>query len=297
MNNVSKNGLDLVKIASSTVKGKFAKAFIATLIMFAPLIAICFIPYAGWAISLFLFGVFETGYIRYFRALVNDQNPSLNLLFSEFKTGWLETFLGTCMLVMFLLGTVLFIVPGIILIGYYSMSLFMAEHYKTKGVMESFKVCQNKMKGNLTSMLSYKSLFAVIYIVLLVAAVFGAWGIYALYATNVALAVSLGIVALLVFIIVFSIITVYYHASNEVFFQEVLIYDERKNVKKQPIVQQPVETVEEVKPVERKAAAKPATASKTAAKTTAVKSAAAKSTTKATSTKTTKSTTSKTTKK
>lgn len=238
MNNVSKNGIDLIKTASKKANSKFMKAFVGTLVMFAPLIALCFIPYAGWALSVLLFGVFETGYIRYFRRLINDENASLKVLFSEFKTGWLETFLGAVLVIMFILGGVLLIVPGIILIGLYSMGLFVADQYKTEGIVETLKLTRNKTKGHTTSMLAYKSIFAFIYLILLVVGFFGFWGIYILYATSPALAVVVGVVAALIILILFCVITTYYHACNEVLFQEMIAEDVK------PVVEEKVETKE-----------------------------------------------------
>ncbi len=232
MNTLSKNGFDLIKIAGTKVKGKFAKAFLGTLVTFAPLIALCFIPYAGWAISVFLFGVMETGYIRFMRGVLNGENPSLALIYSEVKTGWLETFLGVSMIVMFLLGTVLLIVPGVILICYYSMSLFMAEKYKAKTIGEALYLSQSKMSGNVTALLSYKSIFWLAYLILIVAGVLGGWGVVALFAKTPVVAVLVGVVGVLVFMILFAVITVYYHSSNATFFEEILTIDEQKKAKR-----------------------------------------------------------------
>lgn len=233
MSNISKNGFDMIKTASKKVNGKFMKAFVGTLIMFVPLIALCFIPYAGWALSVFLFGVFETGYIRYFRRLINEENPSLKVLFSEFKTGWLETFLGACLIVMYIFGGVLFIIPGIVIIGLYSMGLFVAEQYKTEGIIETLKLTRNKTKGHTTSMLAYKSIFALIYLVLAAVTFFGFWGIYILYATSPVVSILVGVVAGLLIILAFCIITTYYHSCNELLFQEMIASDVTPVVKEE----------------------------------------------------------------
>ncbi len=232
MGTVSKNGFDLIKIAGSKIKGNFFRAFVGTLTMFAPLIALCFIPYAGWAISVFLFGVFETGYIRFMRKAMSGERPSLTLIFSEFKTGWLEIFLGAIMIILFLLGSVLLIVPGVMLVCYYSMSLFMAEHYKTKTVGEAMYLSQSKMNGNIASLLSYKSIFWLIYLVVFAIGALGGWGVYILYCNQAVWGVLVGIIAAIVFILLFSLVTLYYHLANETFFQEVLIIDENKKAKR-----------------------------------------------------------------
>ncbi len=299
MGTVSKNGLDLIKSACSQVKGKFVKAFLGTLVAYAPLIAFCFIPYAGWALSVFLFGVINTGYIRFMRGVLKGENPSLLVIFSEVKTGWLETFLGTVLALMFILGTVLLIVPGVMLICFYSMSLFMAEKYQAKTIGEAMYLSQTKMEGNITSLLSYKSIFWFGYILLLLVAAFGGWGIVALYASSPVLAVLLGIIATLVFMILFSVVTVYYHSCNEFFFQEILVLDEQKQVKRAKKAQPSANVAEAPKTEEtpvveaQQAPAKPAKApvKKTTTTTKAGTKAPAKTATKtSSSTKTTNKT-------
>ena len=272
-NVVSKNGMDLIKISAEKLKGKFGKAFVGTLVAFAPLLILAVVVpyYIGFALSVLLFGVVQTGYIRFMRALMNGENPSLKEIYSEVKTGWLETFLGTVMIVMFLLGGVLFIVPGVILYGYFGMGLFVAEKEKCASLGVALKSTKEKMDKNIMSMYAYKLFFWIFYIILIAGVLLGYIGVLALAETNVVLAVLVGIVGLLVVVVLYSILNAYYHAANETFFQEVLYYEDKKKTTRKK-----VNVVEEVKPevVEPKAEEKQPAAKQP------VKKAPAKKTTK-----------------
>ena len=61
MEKESKNGLDLIRISADKLKGSWGRVFLATLIYVAPLVLFCLIPYAGWAISVALFGYLTIG--------------------------------------------------------------------------------------------------------------------------------------------------------------------------------------------------------------------------------------------
>ncbi len=273
MSEVSKNNMDLVKKTGATLKGKFGQAFVGTLVAFGPLVLLSLlVPYfIGFAISILLFGVMETGYIRFMREVIAGNRPKLSLIFSEVKTGWAETFIGTCTLLMFILGGVLFIIPGVVLYGYYAMSLFVAEKEKINELKGALTATRHKMKNNIMTMYSYKLFYWLFYIILFALAVFGYIGVFALADTNIILAILLGIVGVLVFLVIYSIITMYYHTSNELFFNEMLYYEEKRNTKnnKVNVVEEKTEVVEapavEEKPAEKPA--KKAPAKKSTAKT------------------------------
>ena len=231
MTNVSKTSMDFIKVAGQKVKGKFGKALLATLIMVAPLMLCVFTVYAI-PLAVLLFGVFQTGYIRYMRALINNENPNYALLFSEFKEPWVEIFLGALMICMFVVGTVLAIVPGAILIAYFSMSLFVAEKEKTSEPGTALKECGKKMTGNIASMFAYKTFFWVFYIIAaFIGGILFLFGIK-FWGSNIALSILMFGLGYIVTTLIWSIITVYYHVANELFFQEVLYYEEVKSARK-----------------------------------------------------------------
>lgn len=274
MTNVSKNNMDLVKNTGASLKGKFGQAFVGTLVAFGPLVLISLlVPYfIGFAISILLFGVVETGYIRFMREVMAGNRPKLSLLYSEVKTGWAETFIGTCTLLMFIVGGVLFIIPGIVLYGYYGMSLFVAEKEKINDLKGSLIATRKKMKNNIMTMYSYKLFYWLFYIILFALTILGYIGVYALADSNIVLAILIGIVGILAFVVIYSIITMYYHASNELFFNEMLYYEEKRNnkSKKVNVVEEKPEVVEapvvEEKPAEKPVKKAPAKKSTTKTK-------------------------------
>ncbi len=290
MAEVSKNSMDFIKVAGEKVKGKFGKAFLGTLMMVAPLMLCVFTVYA-LPLAILFFGVFETGYIRFMRALINGENPSYKLIFSEFKAPWLEIFLGTIMICMFALGTVLAIIPGAILIAYYSMSLFVAEKEGIKDAGVALKETSKKMNGNIAGMFAYKTLFWVFYIITFFLGLIVALFATKLWADHLVIALLVLLADYLVITVLWSIITVFYHTANELFFAEVLTYEEikkaRKASKKVEIITETKEAEkEEVKPVEvetveeEKAEPKKEPAKKTATKKGKTEKSATKKTTK-----------------
>ncbi len=290
MAEVSKNSMDFIKVAGEKVKGKFGKAFLGTLMMVAPLMLCVFTVYA-LPLAILFFGVFETGYIRFMRALINGENPSYKLIFSEFKAPWLEIFLGTIMICMFALGTVLAIIPGAILIAYYSMSLFVAEKEGIKDAGVALKETSKKMNGNIAGMFAYKTLFWVFYIITFFLGLIVALFATKLWADHLVIALLVLLADYLIIAVLWSIITVFYHTANELFFAEVLTYEEikkaRKASKKVEIISETKEAEkEEVKPKEvetveeEKAEPKKEPAKKTATKKGKTEKPATKKTTK-----------------
>ena len=290
MAEVSKNGFDLIGGALHKLHGKGSKAFLGTLIFVFPLALMCMIPYAGWAIALFCWGVLETGYIRFMRRTMDGENPGFGEIFSEVRTGWFELYLGALMIGMFALGSAVILVPGVVLIGYYSLSLFTAEYYHIERVGEAMYQTAVRMDGNKTTMFSFKAIFYLFYFIVLAAAALSAYGVYLLWATSPVLSVCVAALAFLVFVLLWSWITVYHHATSEMFFQEILHNYEFKSTRhfREEVIEKkgekekaeesqeaPAEEVKE-EPAKEVAPAKKPAAKKPAAKKAPAKKAPAK---------------------
>ncbi len=318
MEKLSKNGLDLIRLAANKVKGVWGKAFLASLIYVAPLIALCFIPYAGWAISIACFGYLTLGFINYMQQLLKGENPSLKVLFvqKEFSQAIL---LGIIMAVGVMVGTLLFIVPGVLVIAFYSLSLFVLNEERIVNVTDTLNVCARKMHKNKTAMFAYKVIFYLFYALIGVAALVGMLFSVALFDNYAVWSVILGIAVMLVAIVVIAIITIYFYAANVVFYSEivrpVVVTDyslTSEQVKPAPVadtfteipaeapaaeevkeeVKEEAPATVEAKPAAKKPAAKKATTAKTS---TAKKASTTKTTSKTTAAKKT-TTTKKTTK-
>ncbi len=290
MNNKSKNGLDLIKISAGKIKGAWGKVFLATLIYVAPLLLFCAIPYAGWAISFALFGYLTLGYINYMQQTIAGQNPSLKVLFAqrEYSQAML---LGIIMAVGVTVGLVLFIIPAILVIGYYSLSLFVLNEEKIVNVTDTLNVASRKMIGHKTAMFAYKVVFYLGYALIGTASIIGMLFVVELFATNLALGIVLATLLALVAIAIISIITMYFYAANVVFYDEIIrptvvedytLKSEAQEAKAEETVEAEKEVVEEVKEEvkEEKPAPKKTTTKKTTTKATTAKKTTTKKTTK-----------------
>ena len=285
MAGTSRNGFDLIRATFAKLKGKWCKAFLATVIMVAPLMLCSFTVY-GLVAAVLLFGVFQVGYIRYMRALIDDQNPSFALIFSEFNEPWMEIFLGSILISLYVVGGVLFVIPGVIMVALFSMSMFLAEYKKSKTPVDAMKNSAKYMRGSYTHMFAYKVLFWLVYIVLLLCVGIGVVFVVKLWANYKVWSILLLVLLYVATTVVWSLITMYYHVANELFFRELLLYAnhrEQENNKDKKVViieEENSEPVVEEKTVEEKPAQvkKPAVRKTTTAKKTAPKTTEAKAT-------------------
>ena len=302
MAGVSRNSFQLIRNAFAKLKGKFGRAFVATLIAVAPLMLCCFTVY-GIVGAVAFFGIFQVGYIRYMRALIDDQNPSYAVIFSEFVEPWMEVFLGVFLFGMYALGYVVFLIPGIILVALFSMSFFLAEFKKAGTPFEAMKYSVKYMKGNYTNMFGFKVLFWLVYMLVLIIGAVGGAFVIKLWAGYKVLSILLLVVTYVVVTVLWSLVSVYYHTTQELFFRELLLYyeynkskqddkkvviiEENKELEEQKVEEEKPVVVEapKAKPVRKTTTAKSTTASKPAAKRTTTKTTAAKTTAKKTTTK------------
>ncbi len=315
MDRTSKHGLDLIGIAASKLKGVWAKAFLGALMYVSPIILLAFIPYCGWALSFVVFGWLTAGYIQFMKQLLRGENPKYTVIFTTVHEFAQATLIGVIMCTGTLLGTVLFIVPGMLMIVFYSLSLYVLNENAITSVADTFNLTARKMKGNKTAMVAYKVVYYLFYLLTGLIALVAFLFIAKLYATNQALAIVLGIIDVVVAIVLIAIVTVYFYASNDVFYAEIVRQQQveynvikpvegtdlaelnvvpeaevKAEVKEEVVEAAPVEEVkEEVKAEEapaKKPAAKKAPATKAATTTkTTTKTAAKKTTTKKTTDK------------
>lgn len=313
----SKHSLAMIGHSVGRLNGKFSQCFVGTFTFVAPLLllllgfgvlALCVNQLSLFAIGVMLvamaFGPVGTGYIKYYRAVLNGENPSLGVIFSEVRwtkhtlllvlnSGILMAFyiLGVALIEWPVVGVVLFVINGFV-IAFFSMIFYVMEYYEITTFRKSFYTTAVLMLGNRILMFSYKLLFYLIYGVLIALGVICGFLVYSMIATNMALAILFGVCGAIVFLFLYTLVTVYYHACNETFFEDMIIHkknvDAKKGVKNVEVAAEPVvEEVVEETPAEEVPAEKAAPApKKTAAKKApAKKSTAKKSTAKKTTTK------------
>lgn len=319
MDRTSKHGLDLIGIAASKLKGVWAKAFLGALMYVSPIILLAFIPYCGWALSFAVFGWLTAGYIQFMKQLLRGENPKYTVIFTTVHEFAQATLIGVIMCTGTLLGTVLFIVPGMLMIVFYSLSLYVLNENAITSVADTFNLTARKMHGNKTAMVAYKVVYYLFYLLAGLIALVAFLFIAKLYATNQALAIVLGIIDVVVAIVLIAIVTVYFYASNDVFYAEIVRQQQveynvikpvegadlaelnvvpEAEVKAEVVEAAPVEEAKEEVKAEKAPAKKPAAKKPAAKKAPATKAATTtKTTTKTAATKTTakKTTTKKTT--
>ncbi len=303
MDRTSKNGLDLIGIAGGKLKGVWGKGFLGTLMYVTPIVALLFVPYVGWALAIAVFGWLTAGYVEFMKGLLSGNNPSYAMIFTTVHEFAQATLIGVILCCGTILGSVIFIVPGIIIIGFYSMSFFVLDEETITSVSDTLNLASMKMEGNKTAMFAYKVIYYLLYVIVALIALIAFIFIARLYATQQALAICLGIVDLLVTLVLLSIVTLYFYASNVVFYNEIVrqtaveytvkrpvegtdltelnITSGNEEVKQEVKVEQPKEEtkVEEVKAEVKKAPAKkPATKAPAKKATTSTKSTATKTT-------------------
>ena len=255
--NETSNGLHLIKVAGIRLKGNFAKLFVGAFTMITPLLLMILVPLVlaltiekfwilsiGIALFAICIGPLQVGYIKYYDALMKGKQPRLSVIYSQFRFN-LDSlrivYIALLLLIMYIVGGLLWIIPAAIAISFYSMSLFFYEKQKHHRLTQAMKECAKKMIGNRLSMFSYKLIFYFIYFLLFVVG-----------GLSIALVISVadyglfsswlvGVFVAIVFILLYTMITVYYHSCNHVFFEDVLIYHEKKQRKKKESKQKIIE--------------------------------------------------------
>lgn len=247
----NKSILSLIKLSASSLKGKWVKGLIGTIGYLAPMLALCLIPYIGWAAAVLVFGFLTVNYIKFFNELLAGGNVKLYTIYAPNKNIATISFLGVIVAMLIITGFILFIIPGLIFIAYYSMSLFVIEEENSTSVLETMRSCAKKMDGNKAALLSYKVIYYIAYA--LTSLIFSI--LYMLLSTIATtypflfamLLITLGIMLLFVF----TVITMYLHASNMLFYKEMLkekattISETTKNKTKPEVAEEDVVVVVE----------------------------------------------------
>ena len=80
------NCFTLIKNACGKLKGNFWKAVLASLVVVTPLVAISFIPFGiGVILAVFISGYLFYGLITYYKKLINNENPKLCTIFTNYN--------------------------------------------------------------------------------------------------------------------------------------------------------------------------------------------------------------------
>ena len=239
----SKNGLHLIKYANILLKGRFSALFMGTFAMVTPLALVVIIPMIFallfqniwlFTIGIILFsllvGPMQLGYIKYFNDVVSGNQPKLFTVYSELKfTGhaFRGMFIALILFGMYLVGGLIWLVPAGFAVSFFSMTLFFLEKYKYPRITVAMKECAKHMPGNRLAMFAYKLIFYLVYFMLFIVGGLFLALVHVVSIDNLLIAWIVCVCAVIIFIFMYSFITLYFHASNQIFFEDVLMYRER----------------------------------------------------------------------
>lgn len=286
----SRNGLELVKYGAIRLKGNFSALFMGAFAMVTPLVLMILIPFIismltelSWIVSIgiALFALFvgplQMGYIKYFNEVIDGKQPSVFRVYSQirFDVVTLRTiYISILLLIMYIIGGVLWIVPAGFAISFYSMSLFFFERFGHERLTKAMHECATHMIGNRLAMFSYKLIFYLVYFMLFMVAGLCLALVYILALDSLLVSWIVAVCSTIIFIFLYAMVTVYFHSCNQIFFEDTLMYAEKKRTKKstQVIKVESIETKtteekEAPKIVEEKVESKKATTKKNTKKT------------------------------
>ncbi len=271
------NGLQLIKVACIKLRGHFSALFIGALAMTTPLILDLFLGilfsmflnnWTVFSISLMLFVVFvaplQMGYIKYFNNVLAGNQPKVSEVFSYIRFSFLTLraiYISGILMIMYIIGGVLWLVPAGFAVSAFSMVLFFLQKFEYPKLRTAMWQCATKMMGNRLAMFAYKLIFYIVYFMLFAVAGLCLALIYNLFLTSFVVSWVVAMCCAIIFIFMYTFITVYFHSSNQIFFEDVLTRDEKKKQRKikttanntdQVGDNTPVEKVEEMAAVEEK---------------------------------------------
>lgn len=244
----SRNGLELIKFGAIRLKGNFSALFMGALAMVTPLVLAFLVPYLiakftdisriisiGVVLFAIMVGPLQMGYIKYFNATIDGKQPSLSMVYSQFRFSvfTLRTiYIALLLLVLYIVGGILWIVPAGFAVAFFSMVLFFLEKYKYNRLSEALTDCARQMIGNRLAMFSYKLIFYFVYLLILGVGALCLTLVFLLAKDSMIVSYIVALCSAIVFIFLYTMVTVYYHSCNQIFFEDTLMYNERKRNKK-----------------------------------------------------------------
>ncbi len=242
------NGIQLIKVACIKIKGHFSSLFIGALAMTTPLILdmflgiLCSVFLGNWwcfTIALMLFVVFvaplQMGYIKYFNNVLAGTQPKISEVFSYVRFSFMTLraiYISGILMIAYILGGVLWLVPAGFAVSAFSMVLFFLQKYEYPKLRTAMWECATKMMGNRLAMFAYKLIFYIVYFMLFAIAGLCLALIYNLFIESIVVSWIVSMCSVIVFVFMYTFVTVYFHSSNQIFFEDVLSRDEKKRVKK-----------------------------------------------------------------
>lgn len=241
-------GLQLIKVAAIKLKGRFSAVFIGALAMTTPLILCLFLGILmsilfntawvftiGLVVFVLLAGPLQLGYIKYFNNVMDGNQPRIKQVYSYLRFSFFtlrSVYICGLLLVMYIIGGILWLVPAGFAVSAFSMVFFFMQKFEYPKLRTSMVECAKKMVGNRLTMFSYKLVFYLVYGMLFVVAGLCLVLVYNLLIESLLISWIVALCSSIVFIFLYTMVTVYYHSCNQIFFEDVLSRDEKKRQRK-----------------------------------------------------------------
>jgi len=243
----SSNGLHLMKYANILLKGRYSALFMGTFAMVTPLALVVIIPLLLailfqqiwiFTIGVILFVIFvgplQLGYIKYFNAVINGDQPKIYMVYSELKINGYTVrgmYIAMILFASYIIGGLLWLITAGFVISFFSMSLFFLERFKYPRMTVAMKECARHMIGNRLAMFAYKLIFYIVYFLLFIVGGLCLALVYIISIDSLLVAWIVCVCSVIIFIFLYTMITLYFHASNQIFFEDILMYREKMDAK------------------------------------------------------------------
>ena len=134
--------------ARQNLKNNWGTAILVCVVILLLSSASNIIPVIGYVVSLLLAGQLAVGEFYYYIALHNKENASFNHLFKDFGTDLFKNFVVNLLQTLYLiLWFMLFIIPGIIKVYSYSMTMYLKAKQPNLQANEAITLSRKIMDG------------------------------------------------------------------------------------------------------------------------------------------------------
>ena len=135
--------------ARESLNGKWRPIIVVTIMLSLPIFILSMISVLGTIIDFLLFGVVWISYLSFFLPIARNKKVRVNTLFSEFKRYEFYTMVYLQFLLKLIIGTIIFIIPGLIAKYRYQLVPFViADNPNITNPADALNKCKILMEGN-----------------------------------------------------------------------------------------------------------------------------------------------------
>ena len=199
-----------------------------------------------------LLGPLQYGYIRFYNKLTREGNANIFMIYDFWHMenfimvlfgGLLESVVLIVLSAVIIIPVVVLnntlgaIIAGvvsacilIVLVAFFSMVFFFIDHHKYESFVEALKVCFVRMRRNRMSMMSYKVLYYVFFLLIAIVTAIATYKISGMFGTEAEIyGLILAVIGLGLLFAVTAYMMTWYHAQNHLYFEQILDYHEKKS--------------------------------------------------------------------